>query len=138
MFYSVTLKMSRTVEVVIGSPVHLDQPSGSSPVYVTETKPGDPPGVRGFLKINPDALGVKFTSHWFNVSVVFCVETEGFSFSVFQWLEILTGAVVFGLVFWNYESWLLLPACFVSLLSDVQMMFCRRSFVRLSCVCLCS
>ncbi|KAA0702573.1 hypothetical protein E1301_Tti022130 [Triplophysa tibetana] len=80
--------MSRTVEVVIGSPVHLDQSSGSSPVYVTETKPGDPPGVRGFLKVNPDALG---------------------------WLQILAGAVVFGAVYWNYESWLLIPACFLIL-----------------------
>ncbi|XP_051576197.1 uncharacterized protein LOC127453671 [Myxocyprinus asiaticus] len=78
--------MSRRVEVIINSPVQLEQ--SASPVYITESKPGDHPGVLGFLKINPAVLG---------------------------WLEILAGAVAFGLVFWNYERWLLIPACYLLL-----------------------
>ncbi|XP_055067621.2 uncharacterized protein [Misgurnus anguillicaudatus] len=78
--------MSRKVEVVVNAPVHLEE--STSPIYVTEAKPGDPPGVRGFLKINPASLG---------------------------WLEILTGGLAFGLVFWNYERYLLIPACYLVL-----------------------
>ncbi|TRY59998.1 hypothetical protein DNTS_020256 [Danionella cerebrum] len=75
--------MSRRLEVVIGPP---GGDLSTAPVFVTETKPGDPPGVTGFLKINPAILG---------------------------WLEILNGASIFGLVFWNYERLFLIPACFV-------------------------
>lgn len=49
--------MSRKVEVIINSAAPQDQ--AECPVYVTESKPGDSPGVTGFLKINPAALGVK-------------------------------------------------------------------------------
>ncbi|XP_077086087.1 uncharacterized protein LOC143738081 [Siphateles boraxobius] len=78
--------MSRKVEVIINSAASQDQ--SACPVYITESKPGDAPGVTGFLKINPAVLG---------------------------WLEILTGAVAFGLVFWNYERWFLIPTCYLIL-----------------------
>ncbi|XP_052000262.1 uncharacterized protein LOC127656119 [Xyrauchen texanus] len=83
---NINLKMSRRVEVIINSPVQLEQ--SAPPVYITESKPGDHPGVLGFLKINPAVLG---------------------------WLEILAGAVAFGLVFWNYERWLLIPVSYLLL-----------------------
>ncbi|KAK7158384.1 hypothetical protein R3I93_009560 [Phoxinus phoxinus] len=78
--------MSRKVEVVINSAASQDQ--SACPVYITESKPGDAPGVTGFLKINPAVLG---------------------------WLEILTGGVAFGLVFWNYERLFLIPTCYLIL-----------------------
>ncbi|KAK9961584.1 hypothetical protein ABG768_009361 [Culter alburnus] len=78
--------MSRKMEVIINPAAPQDQ--AACPVYITESKPGDSPGVTGFLKINPAALG---------------------------WLEILTGAVGFGLVFWNYERWFLIPTCYLIL-----------------------
>ncbi|XP_067305593.1 uncharacterized protein [Pseudorasbora parva] len=77
--------MSRRVEVMLNSAP--PDPS-ACPVYITETEPGDAPGVTGFLKINPALLG---------------------------WLEILTGAVAFGLVFWKYERWFLIPTCYLIL-----------------------
>ncbi|XP_056331609.1 uncharacterized protein LOC130243458 [Danio aesculapii] len=79
--------MSRHVEVVINP---TDQ--SHAPVLVSESTTGDPPGVTGFLKINPAALG---------------------------WLEILTGGAAFGLVFWNYERMLLIPACFLILVGVI-------------------
>ncbi|XP_039544831.1 uncharacterized protein LOC120491211 [Pimephales promelas] len=78
--------MSRKVEVIINTGAQQDQ--SACPVYITESKPGDAPGVTGFLKINPAVLG---------------------------WLEILTGGVAFGLVFWNYERWFLIPTCYLIL-----------------------
>ncbi|KAK2903698.1 hypothetical protein Q8A67_008411 [Cirrhinus molitorella] len=80
-------KMSTKVEVIINNSAEPDQTE--TPVHITESKPGEHPGVKGFLMICPAVLG---------------------------WLEILTGSVVFGLVYWNYSLWLLIPACVVILI----------------------
>ncbi|XP_016322359.1 uncharacterized protein LOC107673328 isoform X2 [Sinocyclocheilus anshuiensis] len=83
-------RMSRRVEVIISSSAPQDQ--AEPPLQITESKPGEHPGVKGFLMIKPAVLG---------------------------WLEILTGAGVFGLVYWNYTLWLLIPACFVILIGVI-------------------
>ncbi|XP_016111734.1 uncharacterized protein [Sinocyclocheilus grahami] len=82
--------MSRRVEVIINSSAPQDQ--AEPPLQITESKPGEHPGVKGFLKMHPAVLG---------------------------WLEILTGSMVFGLVYWNYDLWLLIPACFVILIGVI-------------------
>ncbi|XP_052475246.1 uncharacterized protein LOC128031070 isoform X1 [Carassius gibelio] len=82
--------MSRRVEVIINSLTPRDQ--DEPPLHITESKPGEHPGVKGFLMIHPEVLG---------------------------WLEILTGSMVSGLVYWNYDLWLLIPACFVILIGVI-------------------
>ncbi|XP_042629234.1 uncharacterized protein LOC109052248 [Cyprinus carpio] len=82
--------MSRRVEVIINSSAPQDQ--DEPPLHITESKPGEHPGVKGFLKFHPEVLG---------------------------WLEILTGSMVLGLVYWNYDLWLLIPACFVILIGVI-------------------
>ncbi|XP_050986873.1 uncharacterized protein LOC127178196 [Labeo rohita] len=83
-------KMSRNVEVIINNAAQNDQTD--APVHITESKPGEHPGVKGFLMICPAVLG---------------------------WLEILTGFVIFGLVFWIYTLWLLIPACVLILIGVI-------------------
>ncbi|XP_043113639.1 uncharacterized protein LOC122357992 isoform X2 [Puntigrus tetrazona] len=87
--------MSRRVEVIINSSAPQDQ--DESPLQITESKPGNHPGVKGFLLIKPAVLG---------------------------WLEILTGSCVFGLVYWNYTLWLLIPACLVILIGVITCYGC--------------
>ncbi|XP_059424601.1 uncharacterized protein LOC132158970 [Carassius carassius] len=82
--------MSRRVEVILNSSAPQDP--ADPPLHITESKPGEHPGVKGFLMIKPAILG---------------------------WLEILTGAGVFGLVYWNYTLWLLIPAAFVILIGVI-------------------
>lgn len=52
----VCVKMSRRVQVIISSSAPQDQ--NEPPLQITESKPGEHPGVKGFLMIKPAILGV--------------------------------------------------------------------------------
>jgi len=50
--------MSRRLQVIISSSAPQDLDQDEPPLRITESKPGEHPGVKGFLMIKPAILGV--------------------------------------------------------------------------------
>ncbi|RXN05169.1 ras GTPase-activating [Labeo rohita] len=83
-------KMSRNVEVIINNAAQNDQTD--APVHITESKPGEHPGVKGFLMICPAVLGV-ITSQVLNLLNICNVVAAIILFFVTVFIEILKDAL---------------------------------------------